>query len=339
MHHIIEIIKESAYITMFVIVMMLLIEYINVVSRGKITNLKATKLKQYSIAVLLGIIPGCLGGFAAAAMYAHGAVSIGAIAAAMIATTGDDAFVMFSLFPLVAIGLHAGLAVIGIAAGYAADALLKNRFVSQSCCDGIAHKDIIPYSSYSLSTIFALWKNISFARALLSTLLFAGMIMVVTGQFHQEEGFIQIALPIIIAIAIVIVAIVPEHFLQEHLWEHVVKKHLLKIFIWTTGVLIAIHVIVDILQLENYIHNIQWLVLIAAVLVGIIPISGPHLIFIVMFAKGMVPLSVLVANSIVQDGHAMLPILAHSRRDFFVIKLINVIVGITVGGIIMALGY
>ncbi|HPK45517.1 MAG TPA: hypothetical protein PLV62_11095, partial [Spirochaetota bacterium] len=63
MHQIIDIIKESLFITMFVVVIMLLVEYINVVTQGKITNLKSKKLQQYCIAIVLGIIPGCLGGF------------------------------------------------------------------------------------------------------------------------------------------------------------------------------------------------------------------------------------------------------------------------------------
>ncbi|MGQ9843606.1 MAG: putative manganese transporter, partial [Spirochaetota bacterium] len=117
MEKIADILKETSFITLFVIVMMLFVEYINVITQGKLSNLRRTKLKQYMVAVILGILPGCLGGFVSAAMYVHGALSLGAIVATMIATSGDEAFVMFALFPAVALALNIGLALIGLAAG------------------------------------------------------------------------------------------------------------------------------------------------------------------------------------------------------------------------------
>lgn len=339
MDTLIDITKEATFITMFVIVMMLLIEYINVVTHGKLANLKATKFKQYIVAAILGAIPGCLGGFASAAMYAHGTLSLGAIVSTMIATSGDEAFVMFALFPLTALGLTLALAIIGIIAGYITDTLFKHHAVAHHCCDGLVIHAEIPFSHYTPATIISQWKNLSLSRAALITLLGVALLLIVSGFFHEEEGFIKIAMPTIVTIALIIVAIVPEHFLQEHLWEHVIKKHLLRIFMWTFGALLVIHVVVDVLQLDKLIHNAQWMVLVIAALVGIIPQSGPHLLFVMMFAKGVVPFSVLMTSSIVQDGHAMLPLLAQSRKDFLLIKIINIIVGIIVGSIIMLAGY
>ena len=57
-----------------------------------------------------------------------------------------------------------------------------------------------------------------------------------------------------------------------------------------------------------------------------------------MFAEGVVPFSVLLLNSIVQDGHGMLPMLAHSRRPFLVINLVNLVVGLAVDASLMAFG-
>jgi hypothetical protein len=339
MEKIADILKETSFVTLFVIVMMLLVEYINVITQGKLSSLRTTKLRQYIVAVILGILPGCLGGFASVAMYSHGALSLGAIVATMIATSGDEAFVMFALFPAVALVLNIGLAFIGILAGYGTDIIFKKHGPAKPCCDGLVVHEEIPFSHYTPSNIALLWKNLSLSRASLISLLSISLILIITGFFHEEEGFIKIALPIIITIAIVIVAIVPEHFLQEHLWEHVIKKHLLRIFLWTLGALLVIHLVVDVLHLDELIHNAQWIVLIVAALVGIIPESGPHLLFVMMFAKGVVPFSVLVTSSIVQDGHAMLPLLAQSRKDFLLIKFINLIVGLIVGSFIMLAGY
>ena len=83
----------------------------------------------------------------------------------------------------------------------------------------------------------------------------------------------------------------------------------------------------------------RWIVLVIACLVGIIPESGPHLLFVTLYVQGTVPLSVLVGSSIVQDGHGLLPMLAHSRKDFLIIKSVALIAGLAVGAAMMILGF
>jgi len=84
--------------------------------------------------------------------------------------------------------------------------------------------------------------------------------------------------------------------------------------------------------------NMLWVLLIA-VLVGIIPESGPHLVFVTLFVQGSIPFSILIASSIVQDGHGMLPLLAESKRGFFAVKGVNVIVGLLVGVVGLLVGF
>jgi hypothetical protein len=132
-----------------------------------------------------------------------------------------------------------------------------------------------------------------------------------------------------------IVATVPDHFLEAHLWRHVVVGHVPRIFLWTLGALMFLHLVVDRWHIADVILQKQWIMLGVAGLVGIIPESGPHLVFVTMFAKRLIPFSVLLASSIVQDGHGMLPLLAHSRRAFVAVKLINLLVGLLVGALLM----
>lgn len=40
-----------------------------------------------------------------------------------------------------------------------------------------------------------------------------------------------------------------------------------------------------------------------------------------------------------QDGHGVLPVLAHGRRDFVVVKAINLAVGQLVGAAMLATGH
>ena len=69
----------------------------------------------------------------------------------------------------------------------------------------------------------------------------------------------------------------------------------------------------------------MWVLLIGA-LIGIIPESGPHLIFVMMYAQGLVTFSVLFTASFVQDGHGMLPMLSYSIKDAILVKVFNLVI-------------
>ena len=96
-----------------------------------------------------------------------------------------------------------------------------------------------------------------------------------------------------------------------------------------------IHILQNYIDLQSVVKENYLLVLLIAVLVGIIPESGPHLVFVTLFAAGSLPFGILLASSIVQDGHGMLPMLAVSRKGFILVKLINILVGLVIGLILM----
>jgi hypothetical protein len=84
-------------------------------------------------------------------------------------------------------------------------------------------------------------------------------------------------------------------------------------------------------DLDGWVRENRIYALAMAILIGLIPESGPHIVFITLFANGSIPFSVLLANSIVQEGHAGLPLLAESKRGFLWMKAISVTVGLIVG--------
>jgi len=127
--------------------------------------------------------------------------------------------------------------------------------------------------------------------------------------------------------------------LEDHLWHHITLRHVPKIFIWTLGALVIMYFLTERLDLGPTIQKGKWIVLVTACFVGIIPESGPHLLFVTLYVQGTVPLSVLVASSIVQDGHGLLPMLAHSRKDFLIVKSIAFIAGLAVGAAMMIFGF
>ena len=86
-------------------------------------NIRAEKLQkspflQIIIAALLGITPGCMGAFTVVSIYKHRMMGLAGLVAVMIATSGDEAFVMFAMFPGKALLLNGIMLFIAIAAGW-----------------------------------------------------------------------------------------------------------------------------------------------------------------------------------------------------------------------------
>lgn len=130
-----------------------------------------------------------------------------------------------------------------------------------------------------------------------------------------------------------------KHYFKDHIWLHIIKGHLLKIFLWTLGALLIVEYGMNLIDLKSITSEHVLLLLILSALIGIIPESGPHLIFVMLFAKGLIPFSVLFTSSIVQDGHGMLPMLSYSVKDSVRIKVFNLVFGLAIGFIIYSLGY
>lgn len=93
------------------------------------------------------------------------------------------------------------------------------------------------------------------------------------------------------------------------------------------------------MHLEQFTSQYKIVFLIVGALVGLIPESGPHLIFVTLFAQGLIPFSVLLTSSIVQDGHGMLPMLSYSLKDSIKLKAFNFVIGLTIGLIFYAIGF
>ena len=338
-----EVLRHSIQITGFVAVMMLLIEYLNVRTMGAWQQSLASKpWGQYVLAAILGATPGCLGAFAVVALYSHGSMSLGALVAAMLATAGDESFVMFAMFPRQALLLHLVLLGLGITFGMLTDLLVGRRFqVRLIPCPGFAvHETHVDQVSLSGAEIVRHLTHCSISRGVLLISLAFLLVGCLTGVIGPEQwNWIRVTVVLGTAIALLIASTVSDHFLEQHLWRHVAVGHIPRIFLWTLGALLLIHLLVQHLDLSSILKSSRWLVLIAASFTGVIPESGPHLVFVTLYAQGMIPISVLLANSIVQDGHGALPLLAYSRRAFFVVKGVNLLIALAVGAAGLALGH
>ena len=402
MHLFIDILRNSILITGLVVVMMMMIESLNIESGGLFfKGLRKTKVGQVIFGAVLGSIPGCMGGFATVSLYTHRMFSFGALVAMMIASSGDEAFVMLAMIPREALVLFAILFVLAIAVGIVTDRIYDRIHARHcgkdeheecgaetDCTDGYViheheHEDDKGHGKRHFG-----WKRIVmfiglavFIAALATGRLghdhgdhggdFSTSLEMTEGGHEMTEGGHETAegghdhghchhdhvhahgheaedaegftidllsedwMNVLFAALSVIVLFVlifgSDHFVEGHLWNHIVKKHLPTIFAWTFGVLLVLGIALQYVDIENWISDNTILMILLATVIGIIPESGPHLIFVTLFAAGVVPFPVLLASSISQDGHASIPLLAESKKSFAWAKLINCIVAVAAG--------
>ena len=400
LHTLIDILRNSILITGLVIVMMMMIEALNIESHGKFfSRLRKTVFGQVLFGATLGLVPGCIGGFATVSLYTHGLFSFGALIAMMIASSGDEAFVMLAMFPHKALILFGLLFVIAVVTGVFTDFVGERikrkrgnatRVQEPVCCDeGFEiheREDTKPHEHGK--------RHFGWKRAVLSVGLAAFIAALGFGFLeHEHEGhgegsnpceektinscheahgnchdrdcennsaqlsedqdstkaqdttgahhalkidllsetWMNVLFACLSVIMLGVILFASDHFIDEHLWHHVIQKHFLNIFLWTFGVLAAIAVLMHFIDISSWISDNTALMILFAVAVGIIPESGPHLVFVTLYAAGIVPFPVLLASSISQDGHASIPLLAESKSAFLKAKAINCAVALLCG--------
>jgi len=325
-------------ISFFVFAMMLILDYFNVLTKGNINNIiKRRKERQYLISSFLGSTPGCLGAFLNVSFYVHGLISFGALVGGMVATSGDEAFVMLALFPKQALLLFALLFMFGIILGWFSDKIataLKFKVCEE--CKLYKLHSVKECKCFDKQIIIQNYLKLSPIRVFLLVGVIIVLVAVIFGLFGPSSwGWKRITFAVLSVISLGIIATVPEHFLREH----IAKKHLLSVLLWSFSAIMVIEFGFKYWNIEEFVRQHMELVGLLAVFMGIIPESGPHMIFVMLYANGMIPFSVLLASSIVQDGHGMLPLLSYTVKDSILIKLFNLIFGIVIGLAFYLLGY
>lgn len=276
--------KSSLTISLIIFALMIVTELLILKYKDKIIKFaQKNKFLSYLVSSFFGSVPGCIGTFAMDSLYMAGLLGFGGIVAAMISTSGDEAFIMLSMIaagelqanPIIILIIV--LFVLGIIGAYIADFIIKKLNIS-FCknCHVIHHKS-------------------------------------------EEFKF--------------------KHFLKEHIYKHIIKKHIWQIFLWLFAAIFIIDLIKPLIDASMIFNGSNlFYILIVSALVGILPISGPNVFLLVLFSKGMIPFSILLTNSIIQDGHGLLPIMGYSIDDAIKIKTFNFMFGLIIGIILLSLG-
>jgi hypothetical protein len=265
---ILNILNQAFMITAFVLFMMVVIEYINVQSKNVwAAKLHHSPVMQIVIAALLGLTPGCMGAFTVVSLYTHRLMGLAGLIAAMIATSGDEAFVMFALFPEKAVLLHGALLITAVTTGWIMHLFLKKD--SRGEPHGFVIHEEESCICFSGKSMFSQLGELSFERAVLLLITLFLVIMISTGMIGPSSWDWRKLTFLAGGLFMLFIFItVPEHFLKEHLYEHILKKHLLRLFLWTCGAFIAIHFIQSYIALDDLLKNNAMMILLVAVLIG-----------------------------------------------------------------------
>ena len=255
-----------------VTIFMTIIDYLELRFKDKIHEILTGKpANQYVLSSLLGAVPGCMDAFLVVSLYMHGLVGFGALAAVMLSTAGDEAFVMLTMVPDAALRIFVITVLLGIIGGLLADKIAEYF--------NIKAKE----RGYKLG---------------------------------KEQMRVS--------------------FLKEHVYGHIIKKHIPRLFLWIFITLTLIEFLIKNFDFASIVQGLPVSVLIIfAALIGIIPESGPHMIFLVLYSKGLIPFSVLLVSTLSQDGHGLLPLLSHSLKDTVYVQLFTTSFSIMVGIILV----
>ena len=375
LHILIDTFRDSILITGIVIIMMMMIESFNLEKHsGFFEKTGGSSLKQVLLAAILGSIPGCIGGFAAISLYSKRLIGFGALTAMMIASCGDEAFVMLAMMPDRALLIFAILFLLAVFCGTGVDFYIKQRGLRKGTvmegrdsslalrmtrkeadrmtrkeADRMTRKEADRMTgkeadrmtgeedrrrSLTLYRVVLTAATVFFAVALACGWLDHSHAAPEKGRMHIDllsEWWMNMIFAILCIAMAVILCFRPDRFIKETLWHHILSRHLPVIFAWTFGVLLLIGILSEYIDISRWVSSNPAIMILLAVAIGIIPESGPHLIFVSLYAGGLVPFPVLLASCISQDGHSALPLLAEDKKSFAYTKLFKCVIALAAG--------
>jgi hypothetical protein len=313
----------------------------------------------------LGAVPGCGGAIVVLPLYLRGEVSYGTVIATLTATMGDSSFVLLAADPRLGILVHGGLLVVGTVTGAIVDKLgiaprgrpdptvaaATLAVTSPPSTVGAAAAPLgitgrpqvhrVPYGAIgfwmltlaafvvAVPTVLQLVEPARFDVGRLPTttilgLLGAGASVVITLATRVGAHLEHASRP---------VADRPREVLVETATETA------RIATWVVVAFVGYEVVVATTGLDiAALPSIGMLGVLAGALLGLLPGCGPQLVLTGLWAQGALPLSVLAANALSQDGDALIPLLAADRRAAVLASVITVVPGLAVGGVLLAFG-
>ncbi|WP_210504090.1 putative manganese transporter [Nocardioides xinjiangensis] len=311
------------------------------------------------VAAALTMPPGCGGAIMVMAAYGRGAVSYGSAVAALVATMGDASWVLLAHDPWLTVQLKGLLLVVGACTGWLVDAVgldprrkrpaaaPTSRRVAPPAPTAVPAPAPVPVAARAVPAAprpaFAL-HEVGVLPVLLWLAIGGGatVSLPVTFQLLDPETLYLVLGVLGATVAVVVFARAgcrladdDESSASETSFAAVLRHgghEVAFVTVWVAVAYLAWSMVTHLTGFDGSTLPVLGVagVLVGA-LVGLVPGCAVQLVFAGMFAAGGMPLATLVANTISQDGDALLPLLALEHRSALVATVLTTIPALAVG--------
>ncbi|MGF9754565.1 putative manganese transporter [Microvirga sp. 0TCS3.31] len=301
------------------------------------------------VAAALTMPPGCGGAILVMAAYGRGAVSYGAAVAALVATMGDASWVLLAHDPWLTVQLKALLLVVGTATGLLVDALgIDPRRRTTAPTPPVVAPSPVPSLPATSAPVLPRRGLVLHDVGALPVLLWlaigggATVSVPVTFRLLDPETLYLVLGVLGAAVALVIflrggcrLADDDEGSASETSMTAVLRHgghEVAFVTVWVAVAYLAWSLLTHLTGFDGSQLPVLGLagVLVGA-LIGLVPGCAVQIVFVGIFAAGGMPLATFVANTISQDGDALLPLLALEHRSALVATVLTTVPALLVG--------
>ncbi len=273
---------------------------------------------QPVLGALASAVPGCAGSITLTRLYGLGAVTVGTLYAAHVATLGDAAFVLWSEKPLETLGLTAIVAAIGALFGYLVQSTSAGRFLR---AEDAAY--ICPVANR-----LPMWAAVLWPSLVLTALL--------TAAFLPMQVWLSGGIGIGLFVISIVLVRMPSAPLPKGPFALALQSSVrdaAEIMIWVVAadVLFQLANALSGGLLTQLLHGDVLVDVLLAAGVGLIPGCGPQIVIATLFVSGDLPFAALLANTLSQHGDAIFPLLRVQRRLATYLTIVGGAVGLVVG--------
>jgi hypothetical protein len=287
------------------------------------------------------------------AAYSRGAVSFGSSVAALVATMGDASWVLLAHDPWLTVQLKALLLVVGAATGWIVDAVgirPARRPVPPAPAPARAPvpAPVVPAPA-SPRTVLAL-HDLGVLPVLLWLAIGGGatVSVPVTFQLLAPQDLYLVLGVLGASLALVVFARAgcrladdDEASAGETSFAAVLRHgghEVAFVTVWVGVAYVAWALVTHVTGFDGSQLPVLGLAgVVVGALIGLVPGCAVQIVFAGIFAAGGMPLATLVANTISQDGDALLPLLALEHRSALVATVLTTIPALVVGLAFLAL--
>ncbi|MBC2933976.1 putative manganese transporter [Nocardioides sp. zg-1228] len=306
------------------------------------------------VAAALTMPPGCGGAILVMAAYGRGAVSYGAAVAALVATMGDASWVLLAHDPWLTVQLKGLLLVVGATTGWLVDAIgidprQRTPSPAPAPVDAGARAALVPSPVVTAARpvrarpVLAL-HEVGVLPVLLWLAIGGGATVSVPVTFQLlDPETVYLALGVLGAVVALVVFVRSgcrladddERSAGETSMAAVLRHgghEVAFVTVWVAVAYLAWSLLTHLTGFDGSQLPVLGLagVLVGA-LIGLVPGCAVQIVFVGIFAAGGMPLATFVANTISQDGDALLPLLALEHRSALAATVLTTIPALLVG--------